>query len=80
MTKDELDGALYVSERWLKLQQIDRLNLKMKFKLNQMMTLKKLQTVEEVHVAGEFVVEVSPQSIEDANIAAHIKKRETDIA
>ena len=35
-------------------------------------------SVEEVHVAGEYVVEVSPQSIEDANIAAHIQsKRET---
>ncbi len=32
-------------------------------------------TVEEVHVAGEFVVEVSPQSIEDANIAAHIQEK-----
>jgi len=29
-------------------------------------------SIEEVHVADEFVVEVSPQSIEDANIAAHI--------
>ena len=34
-------------------------------------------SIEEVHVADEFVVEVSPQSIEDANIAAHIdQKRE----
>ena len=34
-------------------------------------------SVEEVHVADEYVVEVSPQSIEDANIAAHINdKRE----
>jgi len=34
-------------------------------------------SIEEVHVADEFVVEVSPQSIEDANIAAHINdKRE----
>jgi len=32
-------------------------------------------TIEEVHVADEFVVEVSPQSIEDANIAAHIKNK-----
>lgn len=32
-------------------------------------------SVEEVHVASEFVVEVSPQSIEDANIAAHIKDK-----
>lgn len=32
-------------------------------------------SVEEVHVAGEYVVEVSPQSIEDANIAAHIKDK-----
>ncbi len=32
-------------------------------------------TVEEVHVADEFVVEVSPQSIEDANIAAHIQDK-----
>ena len=32
-------------------------------------------TVEEVHVADEFVVEVSPQSIEDANITAHSRKR-----
>lgn len=32
-------------------------------------------TVEEVHVADEFVVEVSPQSIEDANIAAHIQEK-----
>ena len=36
-------------------------------------------TVEEVHVADEFVVEVSPQSIEDANIAAHIQEKETVI-
>ena len=36
-------------------------------------------TVEEVHVADEFVVEVSPQSIEDANITAHIQERETAI-
>jgi hypothetical protein len=38
-------------------------------------------SVEEVHVADEFVVEVSPQSIEDANIAAHIsdKKGRHDI-
>ena len=34
-------------------------------------------SVEEVHVADEYVVEVSPQSIEDAKIAAHIDdKRE----
>ena len=32
-------------------------------------------TIEEVHVAEEFVVEVSPQSIEDANIAAHIQEK-----
>ena len=32
-------------------------------------------TVEEVHVANEFVVEVSPQSIEDANITAHIQEK-----
>lgn len=32
-------------------------------------------TIEEVHVADEFVVEVSPQSIEDANIAAHIQEK-----
>ena len=32
-------------------------------------------TVEEVHVAEEFVVEVSPQSIEDANITAHIQEK-----
>jgi hypothetical protein len=32
-------------------------------------------TIEEVHVADEFVVEVSPQSIEDANIAAHIQNK-----
>jgi hypothetical protein len=32
-------------------------------------------TVEEVHVADEFVVEVSPQSIEDANITAHIQEK-----
>jgi hypothetical protein len=32
-------------------------------------------SVEEVHVADEFVVEVSPQSIEDANIAAHIQEK-----
>ena len=31
--------------------------------------------LEEVHVADEFVVEVSPQSIEDANIAAHIQEK-----
>ena len=34
-----------------------------------------LVSVEEVHVADEFVVEVSPQSIEDANIAAHIQEK-----
>tara|TARA_B110000444_G_scaffold38819_1_gene34493 strand:- start:12233 stop:13108 length:876 start_codon:yes stop_codon:yes gene_type:complete len=32
-------------------------------------------SIEEVHVADEFVVEVSPQSIEDANIAAHIDQK-----
>jgi hypothetical protein len=32
-------------------------------------------TIEEVHVADEYVVEVSPQSIEDANIAAHIQSK-----
>ena len=32
-------------------------------------------TVEEFHTADEFVVEVSPQSIEDANIAAHIQDK-----
>jgi len=32
-------------------------------------------SIEEVHVADEFVVEVSPQSIEDANIAAHIEQK-----
>ena len=32
-------------------------------------------TIEEVHVADEYVVEVSPQSIEDANIAAHIQNK-----
>lgn len=34
-------------------------------------------TVEEVHIASEYIVESSPQSIEDAAIAAHIQdKRE----
>ena len=32
-------------------------------------------TIEEVHIADEYVVEVSPQSIEDANIAAHIQNK-----
>ena len=49
----------------------------MKFKLKPDDDLEEIAvTVEEVHAAGEFVVEVSPQSIEDATY--HIKeKRQT---
>tara|TARA_B100001094_G_scaffold331411_1_gene399603 strand:- start:28 stop:909 length:882 start_codon:yes stop_codon:yes gene_type:complete len=76
VVKDELDGASLRERKMAKVaankhvQEEDMVTVDPDDDLEEIAV-----TIEEVHVADEFVVEVSPQSIEDANIAAHIKNK-----
>ena len=76
VTKDELDGASLRERKMAKVAANRQAESENEIQVEPDDDLEEIAvTVEEVHVAGEFVVEVSPQSIEDANIAAHIKEK-----
>ena len=76
VTKDELDGASLRERKMAKVAANRQAESENEIQIEPDDDLEEIAvTVEEVHVAGEFVVEVSPQSIEDANIAAHIKEK-----
>ena len=76
ITKDSLDGATLRERKMAKVaarkeeETADQITVEPDDDLEEVSL-----TVEEVHVADEFVVEVSPQSIEDANINAHIQNK-----
>ena len=75
VTEDELDGA---SLRERKLAKVRAANESEEaiVTIEPDDDLEEVQVVvEEVHVASEFVVESSPQSIEDAAIVAHIQEK-----
>ena len=77
--EDEMDGATLRERKLAKVAASNHENQESEITVEPDDDLEEITlSVEEVHVAGEYVVEVSPQSIEDANIAAHIQsKRET---
>lgn len=78
VTKDELDGASLRERKMAKVMANQQEDDENQITVEPDDDLEEITvSVEEVHVADEYVVEVSPQSIEDANIAAHIlDKRE----
>ena len=78
VTKDELDGASLRERKMAKVMANQQEDDENQITVEPDDDLEEVTvSVEEVHVADEYVVEVSPQSIEDANIAAHIlDKRE----
>lgn len=78
VTKDELDGASLRERKMAKVMANQQEDDENQITVEPDDDLEEVTvSVEEVHVADEYVVEVSPQSIEDANIAAHIHdKRE----
>ena len=77
MTKDDLDGATLRERKMAKVaaaQEAD--SEKSEITVEPDDDLEEVAvTVEEVHVADEFIVEASPESIEDANISAHISEK-----
>ena len=77
--EDEMDGATLRERKLAKVAASNQENQESEITVEPDDDLEEITlSVEEVHDAGEYVVEVSPQSIEDANIAAHIQsKRET---
>ncbi len=76
ITKDDMDGASLRERKMAKVmasQSEDEDNM---VTIEPDDELEEVEvSIESVHVADEFVVEVSPQSIEDANIAAHINQK-----
>lgn len=78
VTKDEMDGASLRERKMAKVMATKDEETENMITVEPEDDLEEITlSVEEVHVADEYVVEVSPQSIEDANIAAHINdKRE----
>jgi len=76
VTKDELDGASLRERKMAKVAANKHVEDEDMVTVDPDDDLEEIAvSIEEVHVADEFVVEVSPQSIEDANIAAHIKTK-----
>ncbi|RJU88189.1 MAG: hypothetical protein DWC02_02000 [Candidatus Poseidoniales archaeon] len=76
VVKDELDGASLRERKMAKVAANKHVEDENMVTVDPDDDLEEIAvTIEEVHVADEFVVEVSPQSIEDANIAAHIKNK-----
>ena len=76
VVKDELDGASLRERKMAKVAANKHVEDEDMVTVDPDDDLEEIAvTIEEVHVADEFVVEVSPQSIEDANIAAHIKDK-----
>lgn len=76
VTKDELDGASLRERKMAKVAASRQAAEEAQITVEPDDDLEEVTvSVEEVHVAGEYVVEASPQSIEDANIAAHIQEK-----
>ena len=76
VTKDDMDGASLRERKMAKVAANKQAEEENEITIEPDDDLEEISlSVEEVHVAGEYVVEVSPQSIEDANIAAHIKDK-----
>jgi len=73
ITKDDMDGASLRERKMAKVMATQSEDEESMISVEPDDGLEEVTvSIEEVHVADEFVVEVSPQSIEDANIAAHI--------
>jgi len=76
VNEDSMDGASLRERKLAKVQAAKDLEEESTVTIEPDDDLEEVQVVvEEVHVADEFVVEASPQSIEDANIAAHIQEK-----
>lgn len=76
VVSDEMDGASLRERKMAKVAASKHVDEEDMVQVDPDDDLEEIQvTVEEVHVADEYVVEVSPQSIEDANIAAHIQNK-----
>lgn len=76
VTKDELDGASLRERKMAKVAASKQAAEEAQITVEPDDDLEEVTvSVEEVHVADEYVVESSPQSIEDANIAAHIQEK-----
>lgn len=76
VTKDEMDGATLRERKMAKVAASKQAAEEAQITVEPDDDLEEVTvSVEEVHVAGEYVVEASPQSIEDANIAAHIQEK-----
>lgn len=76
VTKDEMDGASLRERKMAKVAASKQEEEENEITVEPDDDLEEVAvTIEEVHVADEFVVEVSPQSVEDANIVAHIQEK-----
>ena len=76
VTKDELDGASLRERKMAKVAASKQAAEESQITVEPDDDLEEVTvSVEEVHVAGEYVVESSPESIEDANISAHIQEK-----
>ena len=76
VTKDELDGASLRERKMAKVAASKQAAEEAQITVEPDDDLEEVTvSVEEVHVAGEYVVESSPESIEDANISAHIQEK-----
>jgi hypothetical protein len=76
VVKDELDGATLRERKLAKVRVKEEENEAIEFGIEEEEGLEEVVvTIEEVHVADEYVVEVSPQSIEDADIAASVRDK-----
>ena len=76
VTKDDLDGASLRERKMAKVASSQQEEDENQITVEPDDDLEEVAvSIEEVHVADEYVVEVSPQSIEDANIAAHIREK-----
>ncbi len=76
VVKDELDGATLRERKLAKTKAKEESETENMVEPEPDDDLDEVEvTIEEVHVADEFVVETSPQSIEDANIVATINEK-----
>jgi len=74
--KDELDGATLRERKLAKVKAKEEENEEIEIGIEEEEGLEEVEvTIEEVHVADEYVVEVSPQSLEDADIAASVRDK-----
>ena len=76
VVKDELDGATLRERKLAKVKAKEEGEETVELGIDEDHSLEDVEvTIEEVHVADEYVVEKSPQSIEDADIAASVRDR-----